>query len=87
MLYLTCVTTPQNGSVVLESTLTIYKNAHSLYVNNSFCLSAEEIIQCMVKAACPKIAISMIDNIENSSSTSVVNKKLINYDILTFYNC
>lgn len=40
----------------------------------------------MVKAECPKISISVIGNIENSSSTSAVNKKLIMTYILKFYN-
>lgn len=29
----------------------------------------------MVKAACPKISMTMIDNVENSSATSVFSKK------------
>lgn len=36
----------------------------------------------MVKSACPQISMIMIDNVENSSATSVFSKKLIMIHVL-----
>lgn len=37
----------------------------------------------MITAACPKISITIIDNLENSSAASVSSKKEISYDTCT----
>lgn len=37
----------------------------------------------MITAACPKISITIIDNLENSSESLVSSKKEISYDTCT----